>query len=163
MHSHWEINQWADFLPSCLYSEHLFLLPFTSYPFSSCDEMTGRVINDRNPPVGPLIRTHTHTHTWWCAQNSNSSFMFHVRATEWCRLESPISMTTSLRIRVKNCHSGAIVTAPWFRRALKSGGKELGMGVEIEEFGSVGRIKGETEEWVMILQKITLPPHPHSF
>lgn len=30
--------------------------------------------------------------------------------------------------------------------------------MEKEEFGSVGRIKGETSEWVMILLKITLSP-----
>lgn len=128
--------------------QHIFFF-FSSLHFSF-EEMTERVINCWNPPSQA---THTYSDTH---KNSNSSFMFHVNSAVW---ESPISMTTGLRIRVKNCHSSAIVRAPWFRRALKSGGKEPRTGVEMEEFGSVGRIKGETEEWVMIPLKITLPPH----
>lgn len=67
--------------------------------------------------------------------NSNLSFL---RGDEWRHLDSPISMTTGLWIRVEKnpCHSKAIVRAPWFTEEWWEGEEH-----EVEEFGSGGRIK----------------------
>lgn len=143
---HWQINHWADFLPFCLYSTHLFLLLlFTSFFFHRVMKWQKKWLTAR---ICLLVPSHTHTITHTSSgshKNSNSSFMFHVRSAQWYRLESPISMTTGLRIRVKTCHSKAIVRAPWFRSALNSEGKEQRTGVEREGFGSAGRIKWEDQ------------------
>lgn len=151
-------QHWGDFffLPSGLHSLHRLLLLL--YP--SCQEMTERVINCWNPSTGLPSRTFRDTHT----RTQNFKFIIHVLCERGlnvtgCYLESPISMTTGLRIRVKNCHARAIVRAPWIRGALKSEGKEERTGVEMGEFGSAGRIKGRTREWVMILANIASPPH----
>ena len=67
-------------------------------------------------------------------------------------MESPISMTTGLRIRVKKekktCHARGIVRAPCFRGALEIEGKEPRMGGWRGGFGSAawrdqGRSEGE--------------------
>lgn len=116
--------------------------------------LTGEI----RPLASPRAHSGTHTRT------QNFKFIIHVLCERGlnvtgCYLESPISMTTGLRIRVKNCHARAIVRAPWIRGALKSEGKEERTGVEMGEFGSAGRIKGRTREWVMILANIASPPH----
>lgn len=107
-----------------------------------------------------LASTHTHTLTHTKTQIHHSCFMWG--ALNCAVLEGQFPWQQAPRIRVKNCHSRAIVRAPWFRRALRSEGKEQSTGVEMGEFGSVGRIKGEMEEWITILLKIALPPHPSS-
>lgn len=120
------ILRWADFLPSCLHSTRLFLRLCTSlFPLWVEWQKEWLTAGGRWPRRHTAARARIRVH----GESSNSSFMFHVWGAERRCTESPISMTTGLRIRVKNCHSRAIVRAPWFRRALKSEGKEESTGV----------------------------------
>lgn len=92
------------------------------------------------PRTAPPLHWHTHALMHNKTQIHHSCFMWVGPLGR----KSPISMTRGLRIRVKNCHSRAIVGAPWFRRALKSGGKERSAGLERR---NLGQLEGSREKW----------------
>lgn len=79
------------------------------------------------PPAPTLLHWQAHTHTHTHLRTRKLKFIIHVSCER-----GPISMTRAGRIRVKNCHSSAIVGAPWYRRTLKSQGKEQSLGWEGE-------------------------------
>lgn len=113
------------------------------------------------PPAPTLLQWQARTHTRAPAhptaqENSNSSFMFHVSGAV---RKSPISMTRAWRIRLKNCHSSAIVSAPWFRRTLKSEGKEQSTGLGRRNMGQMegsGENRG-TFKWSWMIEDLSIP------
>ena len=159
----WEINHWPDLSTFRGSNQHMvfFILLLPSL-FSSCHEMTERVINCWNLPVGLLTHTHTYAHMQSDAhRNSNSSFVWGpVNGAVW-RAQFPWQQAWGLgwKTVIPEQLSEHLDSEEHLR---VKGRSRHRTGVEIQEFGSLGRIKGEMKEWVMILLKITLPPHPCS-